>query len=248
MQSVVRSLRVLEEVSVRQPVGVNELSRALSMPVSSTQRILVTLADAGWIRPTGEASTRWALTARALIVGRRAMGEVGIREAASVPMTHLRDVTHETINLSLLDGDERLVLVERVDSDQAIRTYTKLGGSSPLHATASGRAVLAAQPDELLERLIAGGPARFTPHTITDPEALRADVARTRGDGYAVNVGGNRPNVCAIGVAVLDGTGKPIAGLSMSMPDLRFDAGRVPEWGALVIDAAREISAALGSG
>jgi IclR family acetate operon transcriptional repressor len=248
MQSVVRSLRVLEEVSVRQPVGVNELSRTLGLPVSSTQRILVTLADAGWIRPTGEVSTRWALTARALIVGRRAMGEVGIREAASVPMTRLRDLTHETINLSLLDGEERLVLVERVDSDQAIRTYTKLGGSSPLHATASGRAVLAALPDALVERLIASGLPPLTSHTITDPDALRADVERTRREGYAVNVGGNRPNVCAIGTAVLDGTGAPIAGLSMSMPDLRFDAQRVPEWGALVMDSARDISAGLGSG
>jgi IclR family acetate operon transcriptional repressor len=134
------------------------------------------------------------LTARALIVGRRAMGEVGIREAASVPMIRLRDLTHETINLSLLDGEERLVLVERVDSDQAIRTYAKLGGSSPLHATASGRAVLAALPDELVERLIAAGLPRFTPNTFTAPEALRADVQRTRREGYAVNVGGNRPN------------------------------------------------------
>jgi IclR family acetate operon transcriptional repressor len=229
VQSVVRSLRVLEVVSERQPIGVNELARIVQLPVSTVQRILTTLATAGWIRPTGEASTRWALTARALIVGRRAMGEVGLREAASVPMTRLRDITQETVNLSLLDSGERMVLVERIDCDQAIRTYTKLGGSSPLHATATGRSVLAALPDEVIERLIDKGLARLTPHTI------------------AVNNGGNRPNVCAIGAAVLDARGAPLAGVSMSMPDLRYDPERVPEWGALVGVTAREISSALGA-
>jgi IclR family acetate operon transcriptional repressor len=247
VQSVVRSLRVLEVVSERQPIGVNELARIVQLPVSTVQRILTTLGDAGWIRPTGEASTRWALTARALIVGRRAMGEVGLREAASVPMTRLRDTTQETVNLSLLDSGERMVLVERIDCDQAIRTYTKLGGSSPLHATATGRSVLAALPDEAIEQLIDNGLERLTPHTITDPDALREDIRQIRRVGYAVNNGGNRPNVCAIGAAVLDARGAPLAGVSMSMPDLRYDPERVPEWGALVVATAREISSALGA-
>ncbi|MFK0111968.1 IclR family transcriptional regulator [Streptomyces sp. NPDC091217] len=245
MQSVLRSLRVLEAVSEHQPVGVAALSRLLDLPTSTVQRILVTLAEAGWVRPTEEELNRWTLTARALIVGRRAIGEVGVREAAAEPMTALRDATQETIHLSVLDGLERIVLIDRVDCDQAVRTYNRLGSTGPLHITAIGRSLLAAMPGADVERVIARGLRQVTENTITDPERLRSNLQEIRELGYAVNIGENRANVCAVGAAVLGPGRKPVAGIAISMPDIRFDHRRVPDWGALVTRAAAEIGANL---
>jgi IclR family transcriptional regulator, acetate operon repressor len=245
MQSVLRSFRVLEAVSEHQPVGVAALSRLLELPTSTVQRILVTLAEAGWLRPTEEELTRWTLTAQALIVGRRAVGEVGIREAAVEPMTMLRDATRETIHLSILDGLERIVLIDRMDCDQPVRTFNRLGSAGPLHVTAIGRSLLAAMSDADVERVIARGLDRITENTITDPDRLRGSIREIRELGYAVNIGENRANVCAVGAAVLGAGRKPVAGIAISMPDIRFDHRQVPHWGALVATTVTEIGANL---
>ena len=246
MQSVLRSLEVLEAVAEHQPIGVAELARRLDLPTSTVQRILGTLAKAGWLRPTDDELTRWTMTGKALIVGRKAMHEVGLKEAAAGPMAALRDATQETIHLSVVDGNERMILIDRVDCDQPVRTYNKLGGTSPIHATSSGRSVLAAMSDADVDEVIARGLQRLTETTITDPERLRGDIAQIRENGYAVNISENRANVCAIGAAIRDAAGRPIAGISISMPDLRFDHRRVPHWGAQVVKTAAEIGANLG--
>jgi IclR family acetate operon transcriptional repressor len=245
MQSVLRSLKVLEAVSELQPIGVSELARNVGLPTSTAQRIMVTLADAGWVRQTADDTGRWTVTAKALVIGRRAIGEVGLREAATGPMSRLRDLTGETINLSAVDGTERLVMIERADSEQAVRTFLPLGGLSPLHASSSGRAVLAAFSDDIVEQVIRRGLAALTERTTTDPAALRRKIKETRRVGYAVNIGENRPGVCAIGAAVLARTGEPVAGLSISIPESRFSRKRVPEWGAMVTAAAAEIGTNL---
>lgn len=245
MQSVLRSLDVLEAVAEHQPIGVAELARKLDLPTSTVQRILSTLAQAGWLRPTDDELTRWAMTGKALIVGRKAVREVGLKEAAAGPMTALRDATQETIHLSVVDGNERMILIDRVDCDQPVRTYNKLGGTSPIHATSSGRSVLAAMSDADVEAVIARGLERLTETTITDPERLRRDIAEIRENGYAVNISENRANVCAIGAAIRDTGGRPVAGIAISMPDLRFDHRRVPHWGGLAVKTATEIGANL---
>ncbi|HEY3688539.1 MAG TPA: IclR family transcriptional regulator [Streptosporangiaceae bacterium] len=245
MQSVLRSLEVLEAVAEHQPVGVAELARKLGLPTSTVQRILGTLAQAGWLRPSDDELTRWTMTGKALIIGRKAVREVGLKEAAAEPMAALRDATQETIHLSVVDGTERMILIDRVDCDQPVRTYNKLGGTSPMHATASGRSVLAAMPDADVEKVIARGLTRLTETTITDPKRLRHDIKEIRENGYAVNISENRANVCAIGAAVRDTTGRPVAGISISMPDIRFDHRQVPQWGAQVAKTAAEIGAEL---
>src|SRR5262252_6394587 len=92
MQSVLRSLLVLEAVAEHQPVRVGELTPLLGLPKSTIQRSLETLAEAGWLRPVDGDLTRWALTSRARSVVLRSGGEEDLRERALLPMQQLRDV------------------------------------------------------------------------------------------------------------------------------------------------------------
>ena len=96
MQSVLRSLLVLEAVAEHQPVRVGELTPLLGLPKSTIQRSLETLAEAGWLRPVDGDLTRWALTARARSVVLRSGGEEDLRESALLPMQQLRDAGGET--------------------------------------------------------------------------------------------------------------------------------------------------------
>ncbi|MGC9544729.1 IclR family transcriptional regulator [Streptomyces sp. UG1] len=242
MKSVTRSLRVLEAVAQHQPVTVGELTKLFGLPKSTVQRTLVTLAEAGWLRANRKDTTRWEIGARVLAVRPAALQGSSLFAAAREPMVRLRDEVNETIHLSVPDALQGMVVVDRVDCDHAVRTFHTIGDTSPLHATAVGRAVLAHLPGRDVEELVTGGLERFSDTTPVDPDELRAELDQIRSDGYAVNRNQFRPDVCAVAAPVLDEDGAPLAAVAISMPDARYDAERVPTWGRLVADTAVEIT------
>jgi IclR family transcriptional regulator, acetate operon repressor len=242
MKSVTRSLRILEAVAQHQPVTVGELTKIFGLPKSTVQRTLVTLAEAGWLRASRKDTTRWEVGARVLAVRPAALQGSSLFAAARDPMVQLRDKVNETIHLSVPDALQCMVVVDRVDCDHPVRTFHAIGDTSPLHATATGRAVLAHLPKQDIEELIAQGLERYSETTPADPEELRAELRRIRTDGYAVNRNQYRPGVCAIAAPILDEDGTPLATVAISMPDSRYDADELPEWGRLVADTAAEIT------
>ncbi|WP_405162001.1 IclR family transcriptional regulator [Nocardia sp. NBC_01499] len=245
MRNVLNTLRVLEEVAARQPIGVGELARVLEMPKSSVQRALVTLDTAEWIRPASGEVTRWVLTTKALAVGSRAGGDLGLRGAALPIMENLRRHTEETIHLTVPEGG-KMVLIERLETDKPVRTNMALGHSLPFHASANGKAVLAHSDPEVVRQLLSDELPRYTDTTVVDPEELRAELAVIRERGYAVNRGEWRSDVGAVAAVVLGDNGKPVASLSVNVPFSRLTEDTEPGWGAAVSAAATSLSARLG--
>jgi IclR family acetate operon transcriptional repressor len=162
--------------------------------------------------------------------------------AAREPMIRLRDALNETIHLSVPDALQYMVVVDRVDCGHAVRTYYAIGDTSPLHATATGRVILAHLPSADVNELFEHGLERYSDATPVDPAGLRAELKRVRADGYALNRNQYRPDVCAIAAPVLDEDGTPLASVAVSMPDSRYEEARLPEWGRLVADTAAEIT------
>jgi IclR family acetate operon transcriptional repressor len=243
MKSVMRSLRILEAIAQHQPVTVGELTKLFGLPKSTVQRTLITLNEAGWLRANRKDTTRWEIGARVLAVRPAALQGSNLLAAAREPMVRVRDSVNESVHLSVPDALQCMVVVDRVDCDRAVRTVHNIGDTSPLHATATGRAVLAHLPAGDVNELISHGLESYSETTITDPSQLRAVLERVRADGYALNRNEFRPDVCAIASAILDADGTPLAALVISMPDSRFDPEKLGELGKLVADAAAEIAA-----
>jgi IclR family transcriptional regulator, acetate operon repressor len=255
MRVVRTALRVLEVVSELQPVGVSAIARATGVPKSSVQRCLVTLREAGWLGPAPGDPQRWVLTGRARTVGLRGgTAERGLREAALAVMQELRDATRETIHLVGFGaehaapseaGPGALVVIDRLDSPEPVRTWVRLGTPVPLHASCSGRAVLSRLPEAEARQLVGDELERFSAQTITDPDALVAELRAVRERGYATAEGSWRAGVGAVAAAVVDGAGRPLGALAVSAPQQRYDTGRAEQLGALVITAVARLSAAL---
>jgi IclR family transcriptional regulator, acetate operon repressor len=245
MRAVLNALRVLEEVATRQPIGVGELARVLDMPKSSVQRALVTLNTAGWIRPASGEVTRWVMTTKALAVGGRASGDLGLRDAAVPVMEDLRRRTEETIHLTVPE-DDKVVLIERLETSKPLRISMALGHALPLHASANGKAVLANSGPEVIKRLLGDELPRYTDTTVTDPDQLLAELAATRERGFALNHGEWRSDVGSIAAAVLAGAENPIASLSVNIPMSRLTEESQALYGTAVAEAARTLSARLG--
>ncbi|MFE7765172.1 IclR family transcriptional regulator [Streptomyces sp. NPDC057438] len=243
VRSVTRALQILEAVAQHQPVTVGELSKLLGLPKSTVQRTLVTLDEAGWLRANRKDTTRWDIGARVLAVRPAALQGSSLFAAAREPMIRLRDALNETIHLSVPDGLQGAVIVDRVDCTHALRIFFAIGDISPLHATASGRAILAHLPTADVDEVVRRGLERFTDATPTDPGQLLVELERVRADGFSVNRNQYRSGVCAVAAAILDVDGTPLATITVSIPESRYDAARLPELGRLVTDTAKEIAA-----
>jgi IclR family transcriptional regulator, acetate operon repressor len=186
------------------------------------------------------------LTTKALYVGRHAADEFSLRDVAVPVMEDLRRRIDETIHLAIPEGDQ-VVLIERLETSKPVRIVLELGTNLPIHASAHGKAVLAAGPDAMLERMLAGGLPRYTETTITDSGALRAELAQIRERGYSTNGGEWRSDVSAVAAAIVDHAGQPVASISVNVPTSRMTDEDRSAYGVLVREAAAAVSAALGS-
>ncbi|MFE3229368.1 IclR family transcriptional regulator [Nocardia sp. NPDC059228] len=242
-QTLIRGLRVIEALAVTtEPIGVGDLSRSLDLPKSTVQRLLRTLDQVGWAEAVSVPITRWQLTPRLLSLAQSGTPARSLRDIALPHLTALGYQTGETIHFCVPNGSEELVLIERIDSIHPVRTFNQIGAVSQMHNTASGKAWLSTLETAELDKFLQAPVVAMTDDSITDTEVIRAQVLQARELGYAVNLGENRPHVCAVGAVVIGADSKPLATVAISMPDSRFEAARVPEWGAMVAEAVAAIA------
>ena len=109
----------------------------------------------------------------------------------------------------------------------------------------SGKALLAFQEDDALRHFHDPLPT-FTPRTIGTLAQLRGELEQVRARGFAINRGEWRDSVCRLGAIVQDGTGKPVAAISISGPADRLKLSVLRRFSAVVVDTARNLSRALG--
>ncbi|GAA3813161.1 IclR family transcriptional regulator [Sphaerisporangium flaviroseum] len=247
MQSVVTTLRVLDVVATRQPVGVSELAREMDLPKSTVQRALQALASAGWIRPAGAETTRWVLTTKPLGLAMRVDADTGVREAALPVMAELRDRTGESVHLAIREGRE-IVIIERMEATRPVRIHWPAGTRSACHATANGKAILAyLGPLELAEALGSPLPG-YTEATITNRDTLEAELATVRARGYALAKRELRDDIFSVAAPIMSAGQVPVASLSVFLPLHRLPEDGGAELGELVMQSTRQISRSFGAG
>ncbi|MGH9101751.1 MAG: IclR family transcriptional regulator, partial [Acidimicrobiales bacterium] len=242
-RSVEVAFRVLEVVGELQPAGVGQVSRHLGLAKSTVQRALRSLDSLRYIYGSGD-PVRWSLTLRAFHLGSRASA-LAVRDLALPEMQTLLSLTQEAIHLNILEGRSVFVL-EKLDSRQAVRSYSERGESAPAHVSATGKALLAASSDAVVDHFLSEPLAALTGETIVDPARFREELARIRARGYSTNIGERRSDVCAVGAVIRDASGHPVAGIGLSAPRQRFDAPAMEAAAELVIAAAGRTSARLG--
>jgi IclR family acetate operon transcriptional repressor len=247
MRSVKSTFRILETVADQQPIGLSALSRLLEMPKSTVQRSLATLAELGWIRPDGGESGRWVLGDRVRSLSGK-VDDVGwLREAALPAMERLNTETLETIHLAVLET-RTVRLVERMDSQHALRLVRPIGTRNPLHAGSTGRSVLANLPEAEIDAYIAGGLSALTSRTITDPDRLRDNLKSVRERGYAIANEDLIDGIVSVAACIRAAPhGRPIAAMSISAASVRMSDELCATNGQRVVEAAAEVTARIAA-
>jgi len=241
MASGIRLLEVCEALGRAQPVGVRELAREMELPRSSVQRALETLEAAGWaLRTEGGV---WCLSSRPALLAAHAGSAGMLRKLAGAALTRLQAETDESVRLWVRQGRE-VAIVLSVESAQPVRYVGPPPGTTlPLHASAAGKAILAASPAPEVDAILARPLDARTQHTIVDADALHAQLAEIARRGYAVTRHEAHDDVGGVAAAVLDAAGQPIGALSVSLPMHRLTDDLVEQYGALVAREAATLSA-----
>lgn len=169
-----------------------------------------------------------------------------LRTIALPYMEDLRQLTSETISLYLLDGMERLC-IERMESHHTVRMVSRVGRRLPLYAGSGGKAMLAFLPDEQIETMLQNMQlTSFTPATIVDRQALRAELVKIRKQGYAVSVSEWLVDAAGVATPIFGRNGSVIGALTISGPTSRLTPEKIEEFAGCLVQAVDEISRQMG--
>ena len=224
--------------------GVRALAGALNLSPSTTYRLLETLEQTGFVRQNRQ-TERYSIGVAAVQLGIAALGALDLTTVAPACLRALVAATGESVFLAVLDDTEVVYLLKE-EGRHSIRTTARLGSRRPLHCTALGKALLAARPAEEAAALLArAGMPAWTPHTITDPDVLLAQLADAREQGYSTDHEEVEEGLACIAAPIRDYCGVTIAAVSMAGPVARV-LPHEEQFGRQVAATARQISTALG--
>ena len=219
VKSATRTLDIIEYIVAHdRPLVAQEIAVALGIPVSSLSYLLGTLVDRGYLAREGR---RYSAGPGLERLQARTHGFT-LAERAAPLVRALRVQLNETASF-WVRSEWTVEAIVTESSEQALRYSVSAGERLPMHALASGKALLAALPDEDLDRYFAEAErARFTPSTVTGEKALRRELAEVRKRGYALTDEEYSLGIRGIGRVVTIG-GEPVGSLSLGIPKARFD-------------------------
>jgi DNA-binding IclR family transcriptional regulator len=226
---------------IPEPVNLKRLANVTGLHPSTAHRILNVLVEYRMIDRVEPGTYRLGI--RLLELGNLVKSRINLRDEALPFMRELQQELHETVNLSVRQGDE-IVYVERIHSDRsAMRVVHLIGARAPLHITAVGKIFLLEDgPDKVAEYAARTGLPAFTRNTVRDLLSLKRELERSRKLGYAFDNEEAEKGVSCIGAGVYDDEGRLAAGLSVSAPSNRLNKA----WGVRVKEVADAISRAIG--
>jgi IclR family transcriptional regulator, pca regulon regulatory protein len=208
IQSVTRAFAIMELFSERRPaLSVSEIAALTGLNRSTCYRFCQTLLRIGYLDEVDRRHFRPGL--KAVSLARAALSSRELPELALPYLRELQRLTDATTNMSLLDGTD-VVYVARVLSDHLITLRLYVGSRLPAYASSMGRAMLAFLPEAEAHNILARSDLQpLTPHTITDPDRLMAELQRIRSRGYAINEQEVALGVRGIAAPILDNTVGP---------------------------------------
>jgi DNA-binding IclR family transcriptional regulator len=244
VQSVDRALTILEFLAVHGSAGVTEIARSLDVHKSTAFRLVTALESHrlveqveergkyrlgfGLIRLAGATSAQLDLTREGRPVCVRLAGQFG-----------------ETVNIAILDSGGATNITQE-HGRTVVTTRNWVGKRTPLHATSSGKVLLAWAEGEVLDALLADGPERFTAQTVVAPDRLRAELRDVRVRGWASCTEELEIGLNSVAAPVLGVDGEVVAAVSVSGPSYRMEPDQYPEIAARLRDGAAEISSRMG--
>lgn len=237
-----RGLKVISLLAAH-PAGLplTEIASQIDIPKGTCHRLLQTLVADGYATQE-EVSAHYRLTFKMLWTVSELLDDLELTQLVRPPLDSLAQETSETVHLALLDGNTP-IYVCKIDSPNAIRMYSRVGKRVYLHCTGLGKAIMAHLPGEQIDRIIAadGLPAQ-TANTITEPEALKQELARIRARGYALDEEENEDGIHCIAAPLFDQQGAVVGAVSIAALKFRINKEQLLSWWPSLQNCVNDVS------
>ena len=246
LESVERVIRLLDCFSAETPeLRLTDLSNALDMPKVQVLRVASTLEAGGYLVRDSD-TKRYRLGIRLFHLGMLVQNQIDLRRVVHPFLQDLVQRARETVRLVVPDDDGPICL-DLVESPHGTRVFAQLGMRMPWNAGTSPKVLLAFLPNERRERILSlGSFKQYTPHTKTNPDALREEILAIRQVGYHVSSRDLDEDALGVSAPIFDHNGQVIGTINVSGPVSRLSKKDIDGLIEMVVDATHEISLQLG--
>jgi DNA-binding IclR family transcriptional regulator len=246
-QSVKKAITLLRATAEDHNANVSSLARSAGLPRATALRMIQTLEQEGFLlRIPGD--DRVLLGPELLRLARSTDEQLLLREASRPIVGDLVATVRETATLSVVAPDGGLDVVYQVDAPAQLRPQSWVGQRFPLHASASGKVLLASYDEESLERFLREPLAWFTPSTLTSADSLRAELERVREQRYATCWDEEEEGLSGLSTGIYGQADELLGVLTVGGPTQRLDRQRGRDAIDHLLRAAGLIQAALRRG
>lgn len=224
------------------PRTLAELVEETGIPRLSTYRILRTLEAHRMVAKSPDGAFRVTLRLWEFSQASLAEGQSG--PAVTAGAQQLRDRWGETVHVAVYDRGE-VIYIHKLDGTMPLRSYTILGGRAPARCVATGKALLAFQPEAEIERMLSEPPDQSSENAVTSPAQLSGELATVRDTLTAFNHGEWRSDIGGVASPILSPARRPIAAIGVSGPLERIFDGDCDARADSIRRAAATIAASL---
>lgn len=244
-KTVVRSMDILNLFIENAELSFQDIIDLSGIPKTSVYRMLASLEEMEFLEKGPDLKYRLGLAF--LKFGSLVSSRLDIRQTAYSIMKELHDEVEEAVNLTILQGEDETIYIEKIDLKQKVRLYTAVGRKSPLYAGACSRIMLAYMPDSKIKDYFARTDFKsFSKGTILDEQKLYNLIEQSRIDGYTVSNSELYDHTTEVAAPIFDHTGEIIAGLSIAGMEANYQKEDIEFYSKKLIKAANKISAKLG--
>lgn len=202
------------------PQSLQEIAEKTELTRSTTLKILETLVLIGYVQKDPE-TKKFRLGSSIIKYANRSMNQLEIKEVAQLHLEKLREETTETVHLGILDQSS-IVYITKLESFNPVAFYSRVGKTIPLYCSAMGKAILADQTNEEIEKYLAENTlAKKTATTITNKENFKKEINKIRINGFAYDNGEHETDIFCVGASI-SVKGKIHGALSVSVPKYRI--------------------------
>jgi len=235
VQTLQRGLAVLDYMAAsREPLRATDVAERFALDKANASRLLTTLHESGWVRRRDD--RRYVLGSKFFGHERNSLESVlALRERTHSLLESLVDMSGECAHMAVCVG-EKVWYLDKAPSPQVLRVDHPVGALAPLHCTALGKVFLA-----FGERPLPRDRARFTSRTLTETEALEANLNEARRNGFTSDDEEFSAGVRCVAAPIRRSDGGAVAAVGLSGPSARVDARRLNELGLMLRDRCRTV-------
>ncbi len=221
LSSVANAIRMIKVFSDAQyEIGISDLAKQLGLAKSTVHRLATTLVGEGVLEQNIQ-DGRYRLGLTLFELGALVRRKMDVTEEARQFLKSLAEKTGETLHLAVLDH-QAVLYINIIESQRAIRLGYKIGARAPIHCTAVGKALLAYQPEAIVDGAILRGLTPYTPNTIVDAQAFQRELASVRARGYSLENEEIEVGLRSIASPVRNSAGNVIAAIGIAGPAHRL--------------------------